>query len=193
MKKSFYLSILFFLVFSCPTKAQQRLSLSGNDWKIKDVTEIPNVAFCSDWIPATVQGNIRADLETAAWILGSLWYGMGDNKLLYDVAKNWWIYRKEFRIPADFSNKGIRLIFGGVDYTCEALSMVRYKRGRETCNLSWLIKNYERSQKRKSCIYLWQMFSCFLNVSKWLYLSNNLNNQIHTWIPEEILLRRHHY
>ena len=124
------------MVFSCPTKAQQRLSLSGNDWKIKDIPNDSAVAFCSNWIQATVPGNIQADLETAR-ILNPLWYGMGD-KRLYDVAKNEWVYRKEFKVPADFSNKRIRLVFDGVDYACEV-----WLNGKKLGNSSNMFRTFE--------------------------------------------------
>lgn len=95
----------------------QVLSLSGTDWKIKDVPNGSATAFCSDWLPATVPGNVQADLETAR-LLKPLWYGAGDPRL-FEVAKHDWHYRKVFNVPAEFAGRRIRLVFDGVDYACE--------------------------------------------------------------------------
>jgi len=99
------------------TGTAQTLSLSGNDWEIKDFPNDSSESFCRDWIPATVPGNIQSDLENAR-ILNPLWYGAGDARL-YDVPKNNWYYRKNFEVPEDFDGKLVRLVFDGVDYACE--------------------------------------------------------------------------
>jgi len=116
VKKNILLNILFIISTISPSTAQI-FTLSGNDWKIKDAPGDSTVAFCSDWIPAKVPGNIQADLENAR-VLNPLWYGAGDARL-YDVPKNEWCYRKEFKVPAGFLGKRIRLVFDGVDYACE--------------------------------------------------------------------------
>jgi len=116
MKKIIFLNILF-IIGIISTSTAQTLLLSGNDWKIKDSPGDSTVAFCSNWIPATVPGNIQADLETAR-VLKPLCYGTGDERL-YDVAKNKWCYRKDFKVPPEFTGKRIRLVFDGVDYACE--------------------------------------------------------------------------
>jgi beta-mannosidase len=110
------LSLLLLLCFVSTNKAQV-FSLSGNDWKIKDIPNDSAKAFCNNWTDAVVPGNIQADLERNR-ILKPLWYGMGDSRLS-DVAKNEWCYRKEFKIPSGFSQKRTRLIFDGVDNACE--------------------------------------------------------------------------
>ena len=69
------------------------------------------------WIPATVPGNIQADLE-AAHELNPLWYGAGDPRLAEVAKKDWW-YRRDFEAPRDFANKRLKLVFDGVDYACE--------------------------------------------------------------------------
>ena len=101
------------------------LCLSGSDWRIHEDLDgkgadrgLP-AADCSaaGWIPATVPGNIQADLE-AAHLLRPLWYGAGDPRL-YDVArKNWW-YRKDFNVPAAYAGKRLTLVCDGVDHECE--------------------------------------------------------------------------
>jgi beta-mannosidase len=97
------------------------LSLSGVDWHIREAAASPVPPQLSGddagWIPARVPGNIQSDLETALR-LQPLWYGAGDPQL-YEVAKKDWWYRKEFKVPADFSGSRVRLVFDGVDYACD--------------------------------------------------------------------------
>ena len=104
----------------------QDICLSGSDWRIHEDADSDgaarqmSVADCSsaDWIPASVPGNIQADLETAHR-LKPLWYGEIDPRL-YEVAqKNWW-YRKDFQVPPSFAGRRLTLIFEGVDHDCEA-------------------------------------------------------------------------
>ncbi len=114
---SVILFYIFSIICSISISTAQTLSLNGNNWKIKDIPNDSSITFCNDWIPATVPGNIQADLETAR-ILKPLWYGTGDVHL-YNVAKNKWRYHKDFKIPVEFSGKRIRIVFDGVDYTCE--------------------------------------------------------------------------
>jgi beta-mannosidase len=75
--------IIFLFIFSIINNISiitaQTLLLNGNDWKIKDIPNDSTAAFCSNWIPATVPGNIQSDLE-AARILKPIWYGAGDKK-----------------------------------------------------------------------------------------------------------------
>ncbi|MFO1447800.1 MAG: hypothetical protein U1F61_06545 [Opitutaceae bacterium] len=114
---------LIFLLFSWllflayPAGAQERiLSLSGDTWQIKD-EPVNASAFCTDWLPVRVPGNVQADLESAR-MLRPLWYGAGDARL-YEVAKRDWHYRRDFMVPTDFVGKRVRLVFDGVDNECE--------------------------------------------------------------------------
>ncbi len=104
-----------------PTASTESMSLSGSDWHIReaDASAMPPLPGSNGpgWIRATVPGNIQSDLE-AALQLKPLWYGAGDPKL-YEVAKKDWWYRKDFKVPADFSGRRVRLVFDGVDYACE--------------------------------------------------------------------------
>ena len=105
---------------------ERTLSLSGNDWRIcedangqgKDRRMFDADVSAANWIPATVPGNIQADLE-AAHLLKPLWYGIGDPRLEDVAHKDWW-YRKDFSVPKSFDGKRVALVFDGVDFECEA-------------------------------------------------------------------------
>ena len=86
-------------------------------------------ASSAGWIPATVPGNIQADLE-AAHVLKPLWYGAGDPRL-YDVARKDWWYRKDFTVPAAFAGKRLTLVFDGVDHQCDV--WLNGKQDRRQC------------------------------------------------------------
>jgi Beta-galactosidase/beta-glucuronidase len=105
-------------------KEENGLMLSGNDWFIIEETELLNAPEYSlmdsgtaSFIPAKVPGNIQADLESSCR-LRPIWYGIGDPGLLEVARKNWW-YRKDFDVPSSFEEKCIKLVFDGVDYSCE--------------------------------------------------------------------------
>ncbi len=121
---------------SCPTcclpdpqpvqmEAARNLSLSGMDWRIHedaDGSGAERRLFEADlssagWIPATVPGNVQADLE-AAHLLKPLWYGAGDPRLAEVAQKDWW-YGKDLEAPAAFAGKRLTLVFDGVDHQCE--------------------------------------------------------------------------
>ena len=101
------------------------VSLSGTDWRIIADFEAQGIEkrffdapiASPDWIPAQVPGNIQADVE-AARIVGPLWYGAVNPKL-YDVARRDWWYRKDFTLPASFTNRRLNLVFDGVDDRCK--------------------------------------------------------------------------
>jgi len=104
---------------------ENSFSLSGTDWRIHDDTDgkgaeqllLETDASTPGWIPATVPGNIQADLE-AAHLLKPLWYGAGDPRLADVARKDWW-YRKDFTVPQSFAGKRVKLVFDGVDHECE--------------------------------------------------------------------------
>lgn len=101
------------------------LSLSGSDWYIgEDAARIGEAeglhsaeAPAPGWIPATVPGNIQADLERAHQ-LKPLWYGAGDPRLTEVAQKDWW-YRRDFVAPAAWAGASLKLVFDGVDYACD--------------------------------------------------------------------------
>ena len=90
------------------------LSLSGSDWYIREdatgtgeaeglqTADVP----ARGWNPATVPGNIQADLE-AAHELKPLWYGAGDPRLAEVAQKDWW-YRRDFEAPAAWAGKRMK-------------------------------------------------------------------------------------
>ena len=102
-------------------EASATIQLSGTDWRIHEDAKgngAEQRLFAADpaspdWIPATVPGNIQADLE-AAHLLKPLWYGAGDSRLKEVAYKDWW-YRKDFTIPASYAGKRLTLVFDGVD------------------------------------------------------------------------------
>ena len=112
-----------FCVTELRAQPENTVQLSGNNWRIReDATGkgVEEALFTADpaaWIPATVPGNIQADLE-AARLLKPISYGAGDPALKEVAAKNWW-YRKDFTIPAELQGKRLTLVFDGVDYECE--------------------------------------------------------------------------
>ena len=101
------------------------LCLSGTDWRIhadadgKGIERQMFAADCAspDWLPASVPGNIQADLETAH-LLKPWSYGAGDPRL-YEVAEKDWWYRKDFAAPSSFTGQRLTLVFEGVDHECE--------------------------------------------------------------------------
>jgi beta-mannosidase len=111
--------------FAMPARALEALCLSGADWRIHDDADgkgdqrgMPLAdPAAADWTPATVPGNIQADLE-AAHQLKPLWYGAGDPRLYGVAEKDWW-YRKDITIPGDFQGRRLTLVFDGVDHECE--------------------------------------------------------------------------
>ena len=102
------------------------ISLSGSDWRIHEDVDGNGAerrlfaadASSSEWIAATVPGNIQADLE-AARLLRPLWYGLGDDIRLGKAAEKDWWYRKDFTAPAGWTGKRVQLVFDGVDHECE--------------------------------------------------------------------------
>ena len=101
------------------------LSLSGADWFIREDAALNGEAEglhsadvpADGWIPATVPGNIQADLERARE-LKPLWYGAGDPRLAEAAKKDWW-YRLDFEAPAAWADARLQLVFDGVDYACD--------------------------------------------------------------------------
>ena len=93
----------------------QIISLDGTDWQLGKAADdggLPDTG----WLPASVPGNVQADLE-AAHCLKPLWYGAGDARL-HEAAQHAWWYRKSFFVPAHWAGKRLTLAFEGVDFSC---------------------------------------------------------------------------
>ncbi len=105
------------------TRPPFTISLCGSDWRIQPDPDGDGAsralynAEIADWLPATVPGNIQADLE-AAHALQPLWYGAGDPRLHAAAKQDWW-YRRDFQLPEAAAGKRLQLVFDGVDHACE--------------------------------------------------------------------------
>ncbi|MEI6238978.1 MAG: sugar-binding domain-containing protein [Planctomycetia bacterium] len=107
--------------FAGGAEEHEAIILSGRDWRLHDdnkATGVQERMFVADpasagWIPATVPGNVQADLE-AAHRLMPLSYGAGDPRLQAAAASDWW-YRKDFTLPASCAGRRLTLVFDGVD------------------------------------------------------------------------------
>jgi beta-mannosidase len=107
------------------------ISLEGNDWtvgykKMYDDSAPGTIAEAdkmSEWLPATVPGNVRADLM-AAGRLPALFFGQNNERAAWVNDCVWW-YKKEFPRPRQ-EYKRLFLELRGVDY----LSQV-YLNGRK--------------------------------------------------------------
>ena len=96
------------------TSGRQTILLSGNDWLINSGSVLPTD---SNWVMATVPGNIQSDLESQH-LLYPLSYGDGDPRMHETCKKEWW-YKKSFIAPSDFSGKRTVIVFDGVDWSCQ--------------------------------------------------------------------------
>jgi beta-mannosidase len=132
-----------------------RLLLSGTNWWIHEEVGgggeqrgMSEAEVASPgWIPATVPGNIQADLE-AARLIPPFWFESqdprlakppssgkpiswaemwnrsdftqpgGDPRFVDTARKNWW-YRRDFTVPPAFQGQRAKLVFDGVDHECE--------------------------------------------------------------------------
>ena len=100
-----------------------KISLNGNDWKIKDFlgedwvwrnSEKQNTRDARFWKPAKVPGSVLYDMLCCGAVPDP---HFEKNSLLAEwVPERTWIYRKEFMVGESLVNKRIRLCFEGVDY-----------------------------------------------------------------------------
>lgn len=135
--------------------AATTIPLSGPGWRIHDDDDGKGAerrmfeaeSSASGWVPATVPGNIQADLEAARrippyWLdrtdpllakppasgsrvgLAEMFKRCdftvrgGDPRFLEVARKDWW-YRKDFEVPPSFEGRRVKLVFDGVDHECE--------------------------------------------------------------------------
>ncbi|NVM53346.1 MAG: hypothetical protein HWN66_06545 [Candidatus Helarchaeota archaeon] len=101
-------------------------NLNSSDWKfhsfddgagVKKIFKDPNYVY-SDWMDATVPGNVRLDLLRNDKIPDPL-YGKNNKKSQWVNKFEWW-YKKEFDLSAqEVKNKIIHLVCNAVDYFAE--------------------------------------------------------------------------
>ncbi|HUX98466.1 MAG TPA: glycoside hydrolase family 2 TIM barrel-domain containing protein [Candidatus Deferrimicrobium sp.] len=101
-------------------------SLNGSDWKfqsfkdgagIKEIFGKADFNF-SEWMPATVPGNVRLDLMRNNKITDP-WYGKNNKESQWVNKFEWW-YQKEFELTElERANRIIHLVCKAVDYVAE--------------------------------------------------------------------------
>lgn len=98
----------------------QKMNLSGKDWRLWPVqagTGREDALKDPKWIPASVPGNVQADVESAK-LIKPIWYGPLDENMTNLALSDWW-YSKEFEISENDADKRKTLVFYGVDYSCD--------------------------------------------------------------------------
>ena len=101
----------------------EKISLNGNNWKIKDFlgedwvwrnSEKQNTRDVRFWKPARVPGSVLYDMLCCGMVPDP---HFEKNSLLAEwVPERTWVYRKEFMVEGALENKRVRLCFEGVDY-----------------------------------------------------------------------------
>ncbi|MDP4224068.1 MAG: discoidin domain-containing protein [Bacteroidota bacterium] len=103
-----------------------RMYLSGGDWKIKRVPDVSetgesiskNGFDASAWVTATVPGTVLVSY----WNAGALPDpNFGDNQLMISESffnTDFW-YRDQFRVPSDFSGEHMFLNFDGINWKAD--------------------------------------------------------------------------
>lgn len=98
--------------------------LNGSDWKLQsfedgkgfeEIFDTPEYDF-SNWMEATVPGNVHLDLMQCKTIEDPF-YGKNNQKSQWISELEWW-YRKEFMIETE-ANKILHLVCNAVDYCAE--------------------------------------------------------------------------
>lgn len=106
--------------------AAKKISLNGNDWKMKEFVGMdwvwrdsvkPDTGDVRWWYPATVPGSVMHDLA-ANGLIPDPHYEC-NTKLGEWASARTWVYRKEFFIPEEAKGRKIRLCFEGIDYASE--------------------------------------------------------------------------
>jgi beta-galactosidase/beta-glucuronidase len=94
--------------------------LNGPDWlfgcvpqKSVDCEDANDCHQVAEWLPATVPGNVRADL-LALGCIGDPFYGLNNEDSQWVDEWDWW-YRKALSLPLDEGER-VFLVFEGIDY-----------------------------------------------------------------------------
>ncbi len=118
----------------CPALAQSSevrwtLDLSGRNWQMEGIrpgqgeiegfhTHFGSVAGSTfNWNSAQVPGDVYTDL----WRAGEIddpHYGRNGMKAKWAMEREWW-YRRTFKVPLAQKDRTFRLVFDGVDYSCD--------------------------------------------------------------------------
>lgn len=101
----------------------RKISLNGNDWKVKDFlgedwiwrnSEKQNTKDVRFWRPARVPGSVLYDMLANGEVPDP---HFEKNSLLSEwVPERTWIYRRKFMMEESLENQRVRLCFEGVDY-----------------------------------------------------------------------------
>ncbi|MHA1277463.1 MAG: glycoside hydrolase family 2 protein [Candidatus Helarchaeota archaeon] len=102
------------------------IKLNGSDWKFQSFKDGVGVGTIfatpaydySNWMPATVPGNVRLDLMQNG-LIDDPWYGTNNQDSQWVNKFEWW-YQKEFHLSLeDCQNKIIHLVCKAIDYHAE--------------------------------------------------------------------------
>lgn len=103
-----------------------RISLNGNDWKMKEFigmdwvwrdSVMPDTKDVRWWEPARVPGSVLHDLITQDRVPDP--YYELNSKLVEWVPERTWVYKKEFAVSGKLRGKTIFLCFEGIDYEAQ--------------------------------------------------------------------------
>ncbi len=96
------------------------ISLNDSHWRVGSVAQKPfgninDLAEVTEWLPATVPGDVRLDLLRAGTISDPFYADNNESSQWVD-ARDWW-YVRELEKELEFT-KGVRafLVFNGIDY-----------------------------------------------------------------------------
>lgn len=96
------------------------VDLNGSDWQFGCVPQQPvsgknanDYDQVAEWLPATVPGNVRADL-LALGRISDPFYGLNNEASQWVDERDWW-YRKAFSLQLDEGERAF-LVFEGIDY-----------------------------------------------------------------------------
>jgi len=99
---------------------RKRVDLNGPDWQFGCVPQKPvdcenanDYNQVSEWLPATVPGNVRADL-LALGRISDPFYGLNNEDSQWVDERDWW-YRKALPLQLDEGERAF-LVFEGIDY-----------------------------------------------------------------------------
>ncbi len=104
----------------------ERISLNGNDWKMKEFVGMdwvwrdsvkPDTGDVRWWYPATVPGSVMHDLAANGMIPDP--HYECNTKLGEWACDRTWVYRREIFVPKEAEGRKVGLCFDGIDYASE--------------------------------------------------------------------------